>query len=338
MRRSRPARADLAGTSINGTYLASRVQRYLVQHPYVRTLIINAFNPGRATVLADMLVELQKHTVFADIRYDIRLFAPDADAPGLGEALSELLSPTSSITAREADAFSTPRTRTFVRSWPWPPGRQRISDARRDVHPAHLSLLFDVFPAEEVGVARASLKESIAPLHGLVQDFQVDYRDDESTVAWARQPRHGFAVPIDGAEELTDLLSTLPSLLSSATATVSTGETGLALRPVITLALDAEDRSLLHQVHEVSDWVLTLDRNIGIEFFDHGGLADRPDYLIDHTPEIVGQREPPPGHHVARSRGTRGNAQAHRWNNTGSRWKGGRRSRSSTSCVRSPGA
>ena len=162
------------------------------------------------------------------------------------------------------------------------------------MHPAHLSLLFDVFPAEEVGVARASLKESIAPLHGLVQDFQVEYRDDESTVAWARQPRHGFAVPIDGAEELTDLLSTLPSLLSSATATVSTGETGLALRPVITLALDAEDRSLLHQVHEVSDWVLTLDRNIGIEFFDHGGLRrstglpDRP-----HARNRR-QREPPP--------------------------------------------
>ena len=278
----------IAGTSINGTYLASRVQRYLVQHPYVRTLIINAFNPGRATVLADMLVELQKHTVFADIRYDIRLFAPDADAPGLGEALSELLSPTSSITAREADAFSTP-TDTHLRPKLALASRP-TADFRRspDMHPAHLSLLFDVFPAEEVGVARASLKESIAPLHGLVQDFQVDYRDDESTVAWARQPRHGFAVPIDGAEELTDLLSTLPSLLSSATATVSTGETGLALRPVITLALDAEDRSLLHQVHEVSDWVLTLDRNIGIEFFDHGGLADRPDYLIDHTPEIVG--------------------------------------------------
>src|SRR5205807_7804848 len=100
--------------------------------------------------------------------------------------------------------------------------------------------------------------------------------------------RHGFAVPIDGAEELTDLLSTLPSLLSSATATVSTGETGLALRPVITLALDAEDRALLHQVHEVSDWVLTLDRNMGIEFFDHGGKPGRPDYLIDHSPEVFG--------------------------------------------------
>jgi len=278
----------VVGASVNGAYLASRVQRYLVQHPYVRTLTINAFNPGRAAALADMLVELQKHQAFADIRYDIRLFAPDADAPGLGEALGALLSPGSGVTAREADAFSTP---TDSHLYPklglavLPVAEFRVSPG---AYPAHLTLLFDVFPAGEVGVTRATLKESISPIHGLVQDFQVEYRDDESTVAWTRQPRHGTAVPIRGAEELTDLLSALPSLLSSATATVSTGETGLALRPAITLTLDTEDRGLLHQVHEVSDWVLTADRNMGIEFFDHGGFSDRPDYLIDHTPGVAG--------------------------------------------------
>ena len=278
----------VVGTSVNGAYLASRVQRYLVQHPYVRTLTINAFNPGRAAALADMLVELQKHQAFADIRYDIRLFAPDADAPGLGEALGALLSPGSGVTAREADAFSTPTDSHLypkLRLAVLPVAEFRVSPG---AYPAHLTLLFDVFPAGEVGVTRATLKESISPIHGLIQDFQVEYRDDESTVAWTRQPRHGTAVPIGGAEELTDLLSALPSLLSSATATVSTGETGLALRPAITLALDTEDRGLLHQVHEVSDWVLTADRNMGIEFFDHGGFSDRPDYLIDHTPGVAG--------------------------------------------------
>ena len=117
-------------------------------------------------------------------------------------------------------------------------------------------MLFDLFPAEEVGAARASLEESAASVHGLVQDFQVDYREDDAAVAWSRQPRHGFAVPLEGAEELTDLLSALPALLSSATATVSTGETGLNMRPIIRLSLDTEDRAILHQVHEVSDWVL----------------------------------------------------------------------------------
>src|SRR5438132_4049362 len=52
--------------------------------------------------------------------------------------------------------------------------------------------------------------------------------------------------------------------------------------------LDAQDRALIHRVHEVSDWVITLDRNMGIEFFDHGGKPGRPDYLIDHSPEVFG--------------------------------------------------
>ena len=282
------AEPAIGGSTIDGAYLASRIRRYLVQHPYVRLVVVNAFNAGRASVLADMLLQLQKERAFADIRYDIRLFVPDADAPGVGEALSDLLSPTTGVTAREADAFSTPteshlRPKLALAVLP-------TSDFRRapGQHGAHLSMLFDLFPAEEVGAARASLKESAASIHGLVQDFQVDYREDEATVAWSRQPRHGFALPLPGAEELTDLLSVLPSLLSSAAATVSTGETGLNMRPVIKLALDTEDRAILHQVHEVSDWVFTVDRNMGIEFFDHGGLKGRPDYLIDHSPDIAG--------------------------------------------------
>ena len=78
----------IGGALIDGAYLASRVRRYLVQHPYVRTLTINAFNPGRAGVLGDMLLELQKEPAFADLRYDIRLFVPDPDAPGVGEEIA----------------------------------------------------------------------------------------------------------------------------------------------------------------------------------------------------------------------------------------------------------
>ncbi|MCB9694483.1 MAG: ATP-binding protein [Alphaproteobacteria bacterium] len=275
----------IGGAIIDGSALAARVQRYLVQHPYVRTLVINAFNPGRAGVLADMLLALQRQPVFEDIRYDVRLFVPDADAPGVGEGLAELLSPSASLTGREADAFATPTgdhlrpklalavkgTTEFREN----PGR----------FAAHLSFLFDLFPAEEVGATSASVRESAAPVHGLIQDFHVDYREDNSTIAWHRTPRHGVALPLRGCEELTDLLSSLPATLSTATAAVATGQAGAGLRPVIGLALDATERALLHQVHEVTDWVLTLDRNMGIEFFDHGSRRDRPDYLIDHSPD-----------------------------------------------------
>ncbi len=276
----------IGGAVIDGAFLATRVQRYLVQHPYISTLTINAFNPGRAGVLAQMLLTLQRQPVFEDILYDIRLFVPDADAPGVGEGLAELLSPSGNLTGREADAFATPsgdhlhpklalgvRSTTDFRAKP-----ERFS--------AHLSFLFDLFPAEEVGATAASVQESAAPVHGLLQDYHVEYREDDETIAWRRTPRHGNALPLLGCEELTDLLSSLPAVLSNATAAVATGRTGIGMRPVIGLALDATERALLHQVHEVSDWVLTLDRNMGIEFFDHGGRRDRPDYLIDYSPDV----------------------------------------------------
>lgn len=276
----------IGGAAIDGETLAARVQRYLVQHPYITTLVVNAFNPGRAGVLADMLLGLQRQPVFEDIRYDVRLFVPDADAPGVGEGLAELLSPSGSQSGREADAFATPGADHLHPKLAL--GVRGTSDFRSNPErfAAHLTFLFDPFPAEEVGATTASVRESAAPVHGLLQDYHIDYQEDDTTIAWRRTPRHGVALPLVGCEELTDLLSTLPSMLSNATSAVATGQAGIGMRPVIGLALDATERALLHQVHEVSDWVITLDRNMGIEFFDHGGRRDRPDYLIDHSPDV----------------------------------------------------
>ena len=278
---------DVGGANIDGKYLATRVQRYLIQHPYVQTLVINAFNTGRSVALANMLLQLQKQKAFSHIRYDIRLFVQDADAPGIGENLIELLSPLANAKVGEADAFSTtsgnhlkPKLGLAIK--PLAEYKQNP-----DHFPAHLSLLFDVFPAQEVGAVEASSQEGYAPVHGLVQDFRVRYIDEDEIVAWSRYPKHGRALGLTNAEELTDLISSLPDILSSAIATSATGQTGRRLRPEVTMVLNTEHRALLHQVHESSDWVMTVDRNLGIEFFDHGRLVSRPDYLIDHSPDAT---------------------------------------------------
>jgi hypothetical protein len=92
-----------------------------------------------------------------------------------------------------------------------------------DRHAAHLTFLFDVFPAKEIGAARVEEAIGTAPVHGLLQDFKIDYTEDEHTVAWRRWPRHGRALELPEAEELTDLLTNLPMLLSTAVAAVATG-------------------------------------------------------------------------------------------------------------------
>ena len=59
------------------------------------------------------------------------------------------------------------------------------------------------------------------------------------------------------------------------------------LRPVSTLVLGADQKALLHQVHDVSDWVFTIDKSLGIEYFDHHPGINRPEYLIDHSPRSI---------------------------------------------------
>jgi len=275
---------SIGGLAVTGEVIASRIERYLVQHPYVRTLAVNAFNPGRAIVLADALVSLQKQEPFKDLRYDLRLFVPDPDAPGGGESIAELLAGEGTLAG---EAFSVP-TGSHV----FPKLNVAIrgtADFREDPsrYRSHLSFLFDVFPPEEVGAGRPFRLERTIPLHGLVQDFTVRYRDDETGTGWQRQPRHGAATMIAGAEETSMLLGQLPALISSAAATVARSTPDFESRPIIHLELDPDERALISEVHDASDWVFTIDRNMGIEFFDHGGRRDRPDYLIDYTPSGV---------------------------------------------------
>ncbi len=278
---------SVGGSMIDAGYLATRIQRYLIQHPYVRTLTINAFNTGRAAVLADMLIEIQRQQEFSDLRYDIRLFVPDPDAPGIGEALNDLLSPDSGVTGREVDAFATPteshlhpKLRLAIRS---------IEEFRKapDEHSAHLSFLFDLFPAEEIRAIDAGELDECTFVHGLVQPFAVKYCEDDQSITWLRHPLHGHAQALEDAEELSDLMSTTSRLMSVALASVSRSQLLPNARPVIALSLSADERAMLHQVHEVSDWVLTIDRNLGIEFFDHRHHPTRPDYLIDHSPDMA---------------------------------------------------
>jgi len=277
----------IGGAVINGNYLADRVRRYLAHHPYVRTLVVNAFQPGRGAALAEMLLDLQRRTPW--IHYDLRLFVVDPDAPGLGDALAELLDPDAALTAKEADAFASPsrhacfpKLAVCIRS---------IADflASPASFQAHMSLLFDVFQPEAVGAVIAPDGFAGGWLHGLIPHQVTVYEEDATGTRWQRHHRSGPVTSIAEAEGLTGIFSTLPGLMEQAAATLASGQVNAGLRPAITLSLDARGRSLLHHLHEVSDWVVTIDRHLGIEFFDHGGVNKgnvRPDYLIDHSPDL----------------------------------------------------
>ena len=274
---------SIGGNLLSAEALASRIERFLLQHPYVRTLIINAFNAGRASLLAEALVHLQGREAFSELRYDIRLFVPDPEASSVGEAINQLLFPESSS---GTDVFSVPATsHIFPKLSVAIRGTKDFRAAPKEFR-AHITLLFDVFPPQEISTARPFTTRSQPALAGLVQDFVTLYSDDESGTSWRRQARYGQPSGSD-LSEASGLLYSLPQLLAAATASVAQSAPAAETVPVITLDLDADQRALIYSVHDVSDWVFTIDRNMGIEFFDHGGRRDRPDYLIDFVPSTA---------------------------------------------------
>ena len=274
----------ISGDAITADVLVVRISRYLIQHPYIRTLSINAFNPGRATVLAEAIAKLQKIDSLAQLRYDIRLFVPDPTMPHVGDALEALLSPDATINTDTIETFATPgRSHLFPKLSLAIHPLAAFHD-QPSLYRAHLSMLFDLFPAEEIAAGPAFHFTDTSSVHGLVQDFASRFYDGEDGTFWQRQPRHGKAQSLPDIDASVDILAELSNIISGAVATVATGVEAFEQRPIITVSLNTALRELIHHVHNISDWVLTIDRHIDIEFFDHGRRSDRPEYLIDYIP------------------------------------------------------
>lgn len=279
-----PRAAGGAG-ALSGTALADRIERYVHLHPYVRTLVMNVVNAGRAEIVADALLDLQRRTPTRDLTYDIRLCVSDPEAPESGAALGELISTQSQFTSTEAEAFlhATEGTRSAklvysVRSV------EEFSKPGAEFD-AHLTVLIDAFGGEQHGsVTRHNIAH--APVHGLVQPTSSTYEENEQQIVWRTMPRHGIALPAEDAEDLATLLSRLPGLLAGAAANVATAGQAPRHVPCTVLSLDTTDRALLYQAHQVGDWVVTIDKTLGLEYFDHAGQRNRPEYVIDYAPSL----------------------------------------------------
>lgn len=273
--------AAAAAGGVTGTELADRVEKYIRLHPYADSLVINALGAGHGELLADMLVALQERRHLSHLHYTVRLFAAAPDDPWTGSALTDLMVPSSGPRSAAAEAFATqgdplrPKLSVVIRD------AEELLKAADDF-PAHLTFLFNPFGGESHDIAPGHDGTGRVAVHGLVQEMSGDYREDDDSVEWTRRPRHGVTDPLRGAETTGDLLAALPRTLSAALVAASAGEHRPGMLPQITVRLSPDDRALLHDVHRMSDWVVTVDRTLGAEYFDHG-RPGRTEYVIDHT-------------------------------------------------------
>jgi DNA phosphorothioation-dependent restriction protein DptH len=282
---------SVAVTMVNPDDIAGRLFEFVVQHPYVDQLRLNVFNPGNGELLADILrgVEALRRTNQSPstLRYAVHLFAPSGQLDSVGEAVESLLDPERHV--GEDDEFTLDSGNNL---------HPKLLVARNDLadflsdhtsFPAHLSIMVEQFTAlGRVGLLNQYRRGSF--VGGLVQEPEtvpLDSSDPEGRQAtgWSKGVR---PAPRSVAEPLENLIAVVLVATHRLQAAVALGQAvGPQVGPILALQLDAEARGLLRQVHEVSDRVITIDRHLGVDFFDTPSAGEEAGYLLDFAPEFL---------------------------------------------------
>jgi hypothetical protein len=259
--------------------LVERVRRYLRSHPYVERLTLNFVQPGAASLVLGLLLEMQQDKTTSDLRYVVRLFSSEADLGDLGRSLDEFMTDPDAARAANRDAADTFLGAGEDTLAPKLTYSKHTTDAllrMPEAFPAHLTFFLDWFALRIVAAPlMANGRSEFAG--GLVLDSAIVYRpgDDQASPQWDEQ------VIVRSSEDT--LLSCYASC-QDATARVI-GSDAPNQVPTVRLDLDRVSRTILDAVHRVSDWVVIIDPVFTDSFLDEPGRENEiRRYLIDYVP------------------------------------------------------
>lgn len=154
------------------------------------------------------------------------------------------------------------------------------------VRASHLGMIFDIFEAKLETRPLSTLGKA-RPLHayGLVKTVErrTDLAGEPEWAVWAPPELLGEAAP-DG-RTLGDRLRKIEAAVAKLTAHALGGDA--ESWPVLVTRMSGSSRTRMEQLHEHCDWVITVDRNAGLEYFDaprsKSEVYER--FLIDAVPE-----------------------------------------------------
>ena len=276
--------------------LGGELGRYLQLHPLYRRVRVHALRAGDAMSVARALGQAQHQVSDAadgdeaenQHSFELELF------PGSGSASAQsgrFLAATAE--RRRSGAGAVPeQDRWLLQSVTRPGGvtLPRLRWARRNARapetPAHVAIAFDVFSSRVEARRIGELPpDGTLEAHGLMLVPSREFRA-EGTPHWLsfvptdpKGDQHPFTA------KLTRRQVGLHALILRATARQLGG--GGDAWPVLVTEVSAEQADLLEDLHGLCDWVMTADRNAGIEYFDSPQALPRvyEAYIIDCVPE-----------------------------------------------------
>jgi len=279
-------------TSITPMELADKVWRYLKHHPYVSTLRLNVINPGDGQLILNTIREIQKSGQFDDLNYDIAFFG-DLRYEVMGSAFDEMMEEMvlSEGSQPEVDEeLLRPNKNPLFPKLTFSKKRVKESEWKEiELREAHITVLIDRFSTKVLMRPTGSAKGSFC-LHNLIAEYRADFDIKGESATWSRK-----VIPNQNREIQADdicaagIFKADDALLRTGASFYDWGNSCEKV-PAIQLELSDTDKHIISKIHETSDWVITIDRNFGIEYFDNPrtapGVSVRS-YLIDYTPEFL---------------------------------------------------
>lgn len=284
------------GLSANsGDALAREVGHYLDSHPEYSLVRVHALRPGDAATVVRALGkalaaepnpdgEQDDGRRLREVTYQLDLHPTEAQIGNAGAHLVKVNQRRRAGVAGvpEEDAWS-------LESLACGGGRTlpRLKWARRDpkaqMQPAHLAIAFDSFTSQ-VSVENKGVMTSPLLAFGLAANLQRVFSVRDTLPCWR------LFVPLDQEglklpnRVVTERLQKLQNAIASAVCRWAGDKNE---QPLIKTIPTGDDVEMLDRLHRLCDWVVTVDRNAGVEYFDspRESPAVYDAYLIDAVPE-----------------------------------------------------
>ncbi len=276
-------------TTITPEQITDKLWRYLKHHPYVTTLKVNIINPGDGLVVLNAIRLLQADDDFKDMSYDVAFYG-DMRYEMMGNAFDRLTEENLSAEGMEKDVdeeLLRPNPNPLFPKLLFSKKKVKESDwPNSSVNEGHLTMVIDRFATKvltrPIGQGLGSFS-----LHNLLAEYLTTFDLKGDMATWSRKIVSNQNNEIRETEKWASLIFEISDrILRLSSCFFNWGKT-LNEVPAVQLELSAVDKYIINHVHENSDWVLTIDRNFGIEYFDNPRKSSGNSYLIDYTPEFL---------------------------------------------------
>lgn len=271
---------DSAALKSRAAQTASRVKAYRVAHPAVSSLRFIGLNPGQGELLARVvrpLVQMQSdgdeagegdaveeepirtevvgyldHAPFNDPLRSLHEIQRDLKVSG-GSAETSHLNPPFGLAARPKDRVSL------------------------DEEGAHLAVVQDISSASVAFTHDES--ERTAVFQDLLTPTHTDRIGEGESATWTTRP--GFRSAADTAPDI----AAVHRAHQQAVARIAGFPDQL---PVVSVNLASDDIASLRALHARTDWVITVDRFVGLDLYeDAQGAGLGSTYILDYAPDFV---------------------------------------------------